>query len=166
MRSCEVVAGATLPAVRRFFRVPRDRRHHATGEIVNPWPVVGIEVFFVLGTFGLAASVASATNLYTAVATALVGYLVGIAISWSLARLVRRRVERSIKPRGWEYAVEAVGPWLIPMAGVVGMWLGGLTDGVQWGDVGGLAGVACVAGFLRAFMFMDFQQPTAHDTSA
>ena len=110
MRSCEVVAGATLPAVRRFFRVPRDRRHHATGEIVNPWPVVGIEVFFVLGTFGLAASVASATNLYTAVATALVGYLVGIAITRSLARLVRRRVERSIKPRGWEYVVEAVGP--------------------------------------------------------
>lgn len=152
--------------MRRFFRVPRDRRHHATGEVLNPWPVVGIEVFLVVAAFGLVASVASATSLTTAAAVALVGYLVGIAITWSLARLVRRRVERSIRPRGWEFAVDAAGPWLIPLSGVVGMWLGGLTDGVQWGEGAGLAGVACVAGFLRAFMFMDFPQVPARDTNA
>lgn len=152
--------------MRRFFRVPRDRRHHATGEVLNPWPVVGIEVFLVVAAFGLAASVASATSLTTAAAVALVGYLMGIAITWSLARLVRRRVERSIRPRGWEFAVDAAGPWLIPLSGVVGMWLGGLTDGVQWGEGAGLAGVACVAGFLRAFMFMDFPQVPARDTNA
>lgn len=128
--------------------------------------MVGIEVFLVVAAFGLVASVASATSLTTAAAVALVGYLVGIAITWSLARLVRRRVERSIRPRGWEFAVDAAGPWLIPLSGVVGMWLGGLTDGVQWGEGAGLAGVACVAGFLRAFMFMDFPQVPARDTNA
>lgn len=152
--------------MRRFFRVPRDRRHHATGEVLNPWPVVGIEVFLVLATFGLAAAVAATTSPSTAAAVALIGYLVGIAIAWSLARLVRRRVERSISPRGWEFAVDAAGPWLIPLSAVLGMWLGGLTDCVQWGEGAGLAGVACMAGFLRAFMFMDFPQVPTRATNA
>lgn len=117
-----------------------------------------LEIAFTIAALLLAWGIWSSNGLARALAALLVAggsFGAGLLIILWLYGLARRRVTRDIKPKQWEYRLQALGPYVLPPSIAFGMWASHFGADTDWNYVVGVGCFALVAGIAHGLFFLE-----------
>lgn len=117
-----------------------------------------LEIVFVIFVLLLTFGIWSSNGLVRALAALLVAigcFGAGLLMILWLYWLARRRVTHDIKPKQWEYRLQALGPYVLPPSIAFGLWASHFGADTDWNYVAGVGCFALVAGIAHGLFFLE-----------